>query len=87
MTHMYGLMHGGLLGMHEWEEQYHEVMQELQKAEKALDDTLAGTDADKEEEGEKQADGSRESLSVLWSKKKKKQSQYSSLYLCACVEF
>jgi condensin complex subunit 1 len=22
VTHLYGLMHGGLLGMHKWEEQY-----------------------------------------------------------------
>ena len=40
VTHPYGLMHGGLLGMHEWEERYREVVQELQKTEKALDDTL-----------------------------------------------
>ena len=64
MTHMYGLMHGGLLGMHKWEEQYHEVMQELQKAEKVLDDTITGADADKEEEGEQQADGGESSSST-----------------------
>ena len=57
VTHPYGLKHGGLLRMHEWEERYREVVQELQKVERALDDTLAGTDADKEEEGEQQADG------------------------------
>ena len=31
MTHPYGLMHGGLLGMQEWEERYRKVMTELQK--------------------------------------------------------
>ena len=72
VTHPYGLMHGGLLGMHEWEERYREVVQELQKVEKALDNTLAGTDVDKEEEGEQQADGGGESSSASWSKKKKK---------------
>ena len=72
VTHPYGLMHGGLLGMHEWEERYREVIQELQKAEKALDDTLAGAEADKEE-GEQQ-DGA-ESSSASRSKRKKKRSR------------
>ena len=36
-THLYRLMHGGLLGMHEWEERYREMVLGLQKAEKALD--------------------------------------------------
>ena len=87
MTHPYGLKHGGLLGMHEWEERYREVVQELQKVERALDDTLAGADADKEEEGEQQADGGGESSSASRSKKKKKQLRHSSLYLCVCVKF
>ncbi|KAF8269469.1 non-SMC mitotic condensation complex subunit 1-domain-containing protein [Lactarius quietus] len=60
VTHPYGLMHGGLLGMQEWEERYREVVQELQKAEKALDDTLAGADAE-DAEGEQQADDGGES--------------------------
>ncbi|KAI0000131.1 non-SMC mitotic condensation complex subunit 1-domain-containing protein [Russula compacta] len=42
VTHPYGLMHGGLLGMQEWEERYRGVVKELQKTEKALDDTLSG---------------------------------------------
>ncbi|KAH9982965.1 hypothetical protein BGW80DRAFT_1441454 [Lactifluus volemus] len=33
VTHPYGLMHGGLLGM-EWEDRYREVVKELQKTEK-----------------------------------------------------
>ncbi|KAH9953728.1 hypothetical protein BGW80DRAFT_1513676 [Lactifluus volemus] len=42
VTHPYGLMHSGLLGMEEWEDRYREVMKELQKTEKVLDDTLSG---------------------------------------------
>jgi condensin complex subunit 1 len=33
VTHPYGLTHGGLLGMEEWEDQYREVVKELQKTE------------------------------------------------------
>ena len=80
VTHPYGLMHGGLLGMQEWEERYREVVQELQKTEKALDDTLAGAeadadaeDADREAKGEQQAgDGGESSSSASRSKKKKR---------------
>lgn len=70
VTHPYGLMHGGLLGMQEWEERYREVVQELQKTEKALDDTLAGTDAEKEEGEQQEAESSTASKS-----KKKKRSR------------
>jgi condensin complex subunit 1 len=80
VTHPYGLMHGGLLGMQEWEERYREVVQELQKAEKALDDTLAGADAEgaDKEEGEQQEG---ESSSASKSKKKKRSTVRFS---CAC---
>ena len=37
VIHLYGLMHGGLLGMQELEERYRDVMTGLQKTEKALD--------------------------------------------------
>jgi condensin complex subunit 1 len=46
VTHPYGLMHGGLLGMQEWEDRYRDIVKELQKTEKALDDTLSGGGAD-----------------------------------------
>lgn len=40
VTHPYGLMHGGLLGLQEWEKRYDDVLQELdklkQKVEKAV---------------------------------------------------
>ncbi|KAI9508585.1 non-SMC mitotic condensation complex subunit 1-domain-containing protein [Russula earlei] len=42
VTHPYGLMHGGLLGMQEWDDRYRDVLNELQRTEKALDDTLTG---------------------------------------------
>ncbi|KAH9963997.1 non-SMC mitotic condensation complex subunit 1-domain-containing protein [Lactifluus volemus] len=54
VTHPYGLMHGGLLGMEEWEVRYREVVKELQKTEKVLDDTLSGNtgEADGDEAAE-----------------------------------
>ena len=73
MTHPYGLMHGGLLGMQEWEERYREVMTELQKTEKALDDTLnGGADTGVADKGD---DEREESSSGNRSKKKKKRSR------------
>ncbi|KAI9438698.1 non-SMC mitotic condensation complex subunit 1 [Lactarius indigo] len=70
VTHPYGLMHGGLLGMQEWEVRYREVVQELQKTEKALDDTLAGADAEGEQQQQEAGDGGESS-----SSKKKKRSR------------
>lgn len=71
VTHPYGLMHGGLLGMKEWEERYREVMAELQKTEKALDNTLSGgTDAEAAEGGDDERED--ESSSVRPKKKKKR---------------
>jgi condensin complex subunit 1 len=73
VTHPYGLMHGGLLGMKEWEERYREVMAELQKTEKALDDTLSGgADTGTAEKGD---DEREEESSGARSKKKKKRSR------------
>jgi condensin complex subunit 1 len=73
MTHPYGLMHGGLLGLQGWEERYRDVMAELQKTEKALDDTLNGG-ADTRE-ADKSDDERDESSSGIRSKKKKKLSR------------
>jgi condensin complex subunit 1 len=73
MTHPYGLMHGGLLGMKEWDERYHDVLAELQKTQKALDDTLnGGADTGEADKGD---DEREESLSGVRSKKKKKRSR------------
>ncbi|KAH9976338.1 non-SMC mitotic condensation complex subunit 1 [Lactifluus volemus] len=54
VTHPYRLMHGGFLGMEEWEDRYREVVKELQKTEKVLDDTLSGNtgEADRDEAAE-----------------------------------
>jgi len=71
-SHPYGLMHGGLLGMQEWEERYRDVMAELQKTEKALDDTLTGgADTGVTDKGDEEREGS----SNARSKKKKKRSR------------
>ncbi|KAH9018706.1 non-SMC mitotic condensation complex subunit 1-domain-containing protein [Lactarius pseudohatsudake] len=75
VTHPYGLMHGGLLGMREWEERYREVVQELQKTEKALDDTLAGADAEGEQQQQQQQAGDGGESS---SSRKKKRSRRRS---------
>ena len=70
MTHPYGLMHGGLLGLQEWEERYRDVMAELQKTEKALNDTLnGGADTGETDKGD---DEHEESSSGNRSKKKKR---------------
>ncbi len=72
MTHPYGLMHSGLLGMQEWEERYRKVMTELQKMEKVLDDTLtSGANTGEMDEHDNECE---ESSSSTRSKKKKKQS-------------
>ncbi|KAH9998700.1 non-SMC mitotic condensation complex subunit 1-domain-containing protein [Russula vinacea] len=76
VTHPYGLMHGGLLGMQEWEERYREVMAELQKTEKALDDTLTGgADTGAMDKGE---DEHEEPSSSARPKKKKNRSRHRS---------
>jgi condensin complex subunit 1 len=78
VTHPYGLMHGGLLGMQEWEERYRDVMAELQKTEKALDDTLSGgADTGATDKGE---DEREEPSSSARSKKMKNRSRQEVIY-------
>jgi condensin complex subunit 1 len=84
MTHPYGLMHGGLLGIQEWEERYREVMVELQKTQKALDDTLTGgADTGTTDKGD---DEREEASSSARSKKKKKRSR-QGVICCAQASF
>ena len=86
VTHPYGLMYGGLLGMQEWEERYRGVMTEMQKMEKALDDTLSGgadTGATDKGKGE---DECEEPSSSARSKKKKNQSPQGVIY-CTQASF
>ncbi|KAI0298641.1 non-SMC mitotic condensation complex subunit 1-domain-containing protein [Multifurca ochricompacta] len=77
VTHPYGLMHGGLLGVQEWEDRYRDVTKDLQKTEKALDDTLAGADAEgTDKEDEQEADGGvDEEPSTAQLKKKRSRHQ------------
>jgi condensin complex subunit 1 len=68
VTHPYGLMHGGLLGLEEWEERYKEVTTELKKVEevvgKAVEreegtpegDDKEGADEDEEEDDEQEGE-------------------------------
>jgi condensin complex subunit 1 len=55
VTHPYGLMHGGLLGLEEWEERYRTVKDELEKVEEGMGKAIEGQD-DKEEEEEYETD-------------------------------
>jgi condensin complex subunit 1 len=50
VTHLYGLMHGGLLGLEEWEERYRAVKEELEKAEGGLGKAIEGEGKEEEEE-------------------------------------
>jgi condensin complex subunit 1 len=59
VTHPYGLMHGGLLGLGEWEERYRGVKGELEKVEGGIGDVVVetggeeeGGDTEKEDEDE-----------------------------------
>ncbi|KAI0063924.1 hypothetical protein BV25DRAFT_1906937 [Artomyces pyxidatus] len=55
VTHPYGLMHGGLLGLSEWEERYKEVVKELKKVEATVGGAVgmeAGAEAAEEEDGD-----------------------------------
>jgi condensin complex subunit 1 len=89
VTHPYGLMHGGLLGMEEWEERYRDVVKELQKTEKALDDTLSGgADAAATDGGDGHRSGDDEGgeSSTARPKKKKKKSR-CGIMCCAQARF
>jgi condensin complex subunit 1 len=61
LTHPYGLMHGGLLGMAEWEERYQTVKAELEKVEGIVGNSVEveggeehGADEEEEEEGDEE---------------------------------
>lgn len=58
VTHPYGLMHGGLLGLKEWEARYAEVGTELEKVEGVVGKAVERADG---EEGEEEGEGERES--------------------------
>ncbi|CCM04752.1 uncharacterized protein FIBRA_06942 [Fibroporia radiculosa] len=54
VTHPYGLMHGGLLGLREWEDRYKNVCQELQVVEGVVGKAVEreGDEVGEDEEGE-----------------------------------
>ncbi|EGO04014.1 hypothetical protein SERLA73DRAFT_69808 [Serpula lacrymans var. lacrymans S7.3] len=62
VTHPYGLMHGGLLGLAEWEDRYAEVKKELEKVEGAVGKAVEregdsdDQQTDKEDEGDEDED-------------------------------
>lgn len=60
VTHPYGLMHGGLLALHDWEERYRNVSAELQKVEgvvgKAVEREDGSDGADEGEDADEQED-------------------------------
>jgi len=64
VTHPYGLMHGGLLGLNEWEERYQKVKEELEKVEETVgkvvendaDADHSGTETEKNTETEDEQD-------------------------------
>ena len=84
VTHPYGLMHGGLLGMQEWEDRYRDIVKELQKTEKALDDTLSGgADAgttDKGDDDHQSGDDEGGESSTARPKKQKRRSRCGTMF-------
>lgn len=85
VTHPYGLMHGGLLGLTEWEERYNAVKAELEKVEGSMGNVVEreeeedddeqteteGGDTDKEDEDEEDEEMTEGSSSVDGSPQKK----------------
>lgn len=59
VTHPYGLMHGGLLGLTEWQERYEKVVEELNKVEEKVGKVVErpkGEDSEDEGNSEEEAD-------------------------------
>lgn len=59
LTHPYGLMHGGLLKLGEWEERYNAICKELEEMDRQLDPGAGGPEEDDEEE-EDESEGEEE---------------------------
>jgi condensin complex subunit 1 len=74
-THPYGLMHGGLLGLVEWEERYRYVKAELEKVEGRIGNAVEreeGEAPDEEDENEEDSEADGEELDGDESPKKKR---------------
>lgn len=54
VTHPYGLMHGGLLQLSEWEERYRKVSDELKKMEGKVGKVVEKQDGEDDEDGEEE---------------------------------
>jgi condensin complex subunit 1 len=73
VTHPYGLMHGGLLGLREWEERYQKVGEELEKVEATVGEVVQrgadeSTDAgDTEDADEDEEEDDQESIDDGWT--------------------
>src|SRR6202000_2882155 len=52
VTHPYGLMHGGLLGLKEWQERYQAVSEELKVMEDKIGKAVERDDAEDAEDAE-----------------------------------
>ncbi|KAI0795346.1 non-SMC mitotic condensation complex subunit 1-domain-containing protein [Irpex lacteus] len=57
VTHPYGLIHGGLLSLQEWEERYQETCRELKKVEDVIGKAVERAEGEGDEESEKGEDG------------------------------
>jgi condensin complex subunit 1 len=53
-THPYGLMHGGLLGLSEWQERYEQILEELGKVEAKVGKVVERVEGEDEEEDEEE---------------------------------
>jgi condensin complex subunit 1 len=53
-THPYGLMHGGLLGLGEWQERYEQILEELGKVEAKVGKVVERAEGEDEEEDEEE---------------------------------
>lgn len=60
LTHPYGLMHGGLLKLGEWEERYNAICKELEEMDRQLDPGAGGPEEDDEEEEDESEDEEEE---------------------------
>lgn len=60
LTHPYGLMHGGLLKLGEWEERYNAICMELEEMDKKLDPGVGGPEEDDEDEDEDESEDEEE---------------------------
>lgn len=81
VTHPYGLMHGGLLSLAEWEARYKEVSDELDKINarvgKAVERDEEDEDEEEGEKGEEAEEGEEEGEGEGSSKRKKYQIHFS----------